>query len=122
MIRVCWVCLLLAGCAPREAQAPRSTAATTARPGFDCPENICVPRGRFDDGAYLTIEPSSLYEGFRPNSYVVIAAGGKARSGAVPTTLTRRALGCMLGAYNSCLHVSKLSCLPRAPASQHEEP
>ena len=36
-----------------------------------------VSRGRWDDGAYITIEYSSAIKGFTPGLYVVIAASGE---------------------------------------------
>ena len=57
---------------------------------FVCPENrlkndlICacgenhgyIPRGRFDDGIYLSIENSNSYSGFTKNYYIVMLASG----------------------------------------------
>ena len=39
-----------------------------------------VPRGRFDDGVYISIEHSSSYEGFEEGQYVVMLASGSPRS------------------------------------------
>lgn len=35
-----------------------------------------LPRGRYDDGKYISIEYSSAYDGFSPNYYIVIIASG----------------------------------------------
>ena len=40
--------------------------------GYPC----YIPRGRWDSGAYLSIEYSSAIESFTPDLYVVIAASG----------------------------------------------
>ena len=78
--------------------------------GFYCEREICVPRGRFDDGAYLTIEPSSLYRGFRPKTFVVVAASGGERAGPVRQTLARaRRAGLPaylkdIRVYTGCMH------------------
>ena len=37
-----------------------------------------VPRGRWDDGVYLSVEHSSSYEGFEEGLYVVMLASGSA--------------------------------------------
>jgi hypothetical protein len=42
--------------------------------GWDYP--CYVARGRYDDGAYLSIEPSGAYDGFRPGYFMVVAASG----------------------------------------------
>jgi hypothetical protein len=42
--------------------------------GWDYP--CYVARGRYDDGAYLSVEPSSAYEGMTPGYFVVVAASG----------------------------------------------
>jgi hypothetical protein len=34
------------------------------------------PRGRFDDGVYLSVEHSSAYVGFRQDRYIVVLANG----------------------------------------------
>ena len=38
-----------------------------------------VPRGRWDDGVYLSVEHSSAYEGFEEGPYVVMLASGSPR-------------------------------------------
>ena len=43
--------------------------------GFDYP--CYVPRGRWNNGVYISIEYSSGYEGFKSDYYVVIAASGE---------------------------------------------
>ena len=40
-----------------------------------------VPRGRYDDGAYVSIEYSSAYENFRGGYYIVVAASGSVSNG-----------------------------------------
>ena len=35
-----------------------------------------LPRGRFDDGKFISIEYSSAYKGFTPGYYMVIVASG----------------------------------------------
>ncbi len=35
-----------------------------------------VPRGRYDDGIYISIEYSNSYENFKDGYYIVIAASG----------------------------------------------
>lgn len=42
--------------------------------GWDYP--CYVARGRFDDGAYLSVEPSDAYTGMNPGYFVVVAASG----------------------------------------------
>jgi len=37
-----------------------------------------VARGRYDNGAYVSIEYSDAYEGFRPGFYIVVAHSGEA--------------------------------------------
>jgi hypothetical protein len=60
------------------------------------PEAICareggypcyVARGRFDDGAYLSIEASAAYDGFAPGYYLVVAASGDPASPEIRSTL-----------------------------------
>lgn len=36
-----------------------------------------VPRGRYDEGDYVSIEYSDAYTGFRPGYYIVVAASGE---------------------------------------------
>ena len=38
------------------------------------------PRGRWDDGVYVSVEPSDAYATFRPGLFVVVVASGAARS------------------------------------------
>ena len=42
--------------------------------GWDYP--CYVARGRYDDGAYLSVEPSAAYDGLKAGYFVVIAASG----------------------------------------------
>jgi hypothetical protein len=51
-----------------------------------------VPRGRFDDGVYVSIEHSSAYEGFDEGLYIVVLASGAPRDRAIGAAL-RRAKG-----------------------------
>lgn len=46
-----------------------------------------LSRGRFDDGAYLSIEHSSAYQNFRPGYYIVVAASGDASDPLLKQTL-----------------------------------
>ena len=51
-----------------------------------------VPRGRWDDGVYLSVEHSSSYEGFEEGLYVVVlASGSPARSASARHCAARRA-------------------------------
>jgi hypothetical protein len=69
-----------------------------------------LPRGRFDDGVWVSVEYSSAYEGFPPGLYIVVAAGGEVANPAVPDTLDRvrerfpRALVQRATVYLGCLH------------------
>jgi len=70
--------------------------------GLTFPEDACknefgeypcyVPRGRWDDGVYLSIEHSSSYEGFEEGLYIVILASGAPRDRAIGAAV-RRAKG-----------------------------
>ena len=51
-----------------------------------------VPRGRFDDGVYISIEHSSSYEGFEEGLYVVMLASGSPRNRTIDAAV-RRAKG-----------------------------
>jgi hypothetical protein len=51
-----------------------------------------VPRGRWDDGVYLSVEHSSSYEGFEEGFYIVVLASGAPRDRAIGAAL-RRAKG-----------------------------
>lgn len=60
----------------------------------ECEENswdfpCYVPRGRFDDGVWVSIEYSSAYEGFSPGLYIVVAASGAITDPDIPATLAR---------------------------------
>lgn len=48
-----------------------------------------VPRGRFDDGVYISIEHSSSYEGFEEGLYVVMLASGSPRNRAIDAAVRR---------------------------------
>jgi hypothetical protein len=70
--------------------------------GLTFPEEACknefgefpcyVPRGRWDDGVYLSIEHSSSYEGFGEGLYMVMLASGSPRDRAIGAAV-RRAKG-----------------------------
>jgi hypothetical protein len=51
-----------------------------------------VPRGRWDDGVYLSVEHSSSYEGFEDGLYLVMLASGAPRDRAIGAAV-RRAKG-----------------------------
>jgi hypothetical protein len=51
-----------------------------------------VPRGRWDDGVYLSVEHSSSYEGFDEGLYLVVLASGSPRDRAIGAAV-RRAKG-----------------------------
>jgi hypothetical protein len=48
-----------------------------------------VPRGRWDDGVYISVEHSSSYEGFEEGLYVVMLASGSPRDRAIGAALRR---------------------------------
>ena len=48
-----------------------------------------VPRGRWDDGVYISIEHSSSYEGFEEGQYVVMLASGAPRDRAIGAAVRR---------------------------------
>jgi hypothetical protein len=69
-----------------------------------------VPRGRFDDGVYLSIEHSSSYQGFDEGLYMVVLASGSPHDRGVRAAL-RRAKGTYPDAvikttnvYLGCIH------------------
>ena len=51
-----------------------------------------VPRGRWDDGVYVSVEHSSSYLGFDEGLYIVVLASGSPRDRAIGAAL-RRAKG-----------------------------
>jgi hypothetical protein len=51
-----------------------------------------VPRGRWDDGVYVSIEHTSSYVGFEEGMYIVVLASGPPRDRAIGAAL-RRAKG-----------------------------
>ena len=67
--------------------------------GLTFPEDACknefgefpcyVPRGRWDDGVYLSIEHSSSYEGFEEGLYMVMLASGAPRDRAIGAAVRR---------------------------------
>ena len=48
-----------------------------------------VPRGRWDDGVYISVEHSSSYEGFEEGLYVVILASGSPRDRVIGAAVRR---------------------------------
>lgn len=76
--------------------------APDAEAGLTFPEEACrnefgefpcyVPRGRWDDGVYLSVEHSSSYEGFDEGQYIVVMASGAPRDRAIAAAV-RRAKG-----------------------------
>jgi hypothetical protein len=48
-----------------------------------------VPRGRFDDGVYISIEHSGSYEGMDDGQYLVVLASGAPHDRAVRSALRR---------------------------------
>jgi hypothetical protein len=48
-----------------------------------------VPRGRWDDGVYLSVEHSSSYDGFDEGLYVVMLASGSPRDRAIGAAMRR---------------------------------
>lgn len=67
--------------------------------GLTFPEDACknefgafpcyVPRGRWDDGVYLSIEHSSSYEGFEEGLYMVVLASGAPRDRTIGAAVRR---------------------------------
>ena len=56
----------------------------------ECGEFPCsVPRGRWDDGVYLSVEHSSSYAGFDENQYLVVLASGAPHDRGVRAALRR---------------------------------
>jgi len=56
-----------------------NTEIMLSHPRMECLENgfvypCYVARGRYDDGAYLSVESSDAYEGFARGYYIVVAA------------------------------------------------
>ncbi|AKF25370.1 hypothetical protein YH65_08200 [Sulfurovum lithotrophicum] len=53
-----------------------------SHPRAECDENgyaypCYIARGRYDDGVYLSVEPSDAYEEFTKGYYIVVAASGE---------------------------------------------
>jgi hypothetical protein len=48
-----------------------------------------VPRGRWDDGVYLSVEHSSSYVGFEEGLYIVVLASGAPRDRAIAAAVRR---------------------------------
>jgi hypothetical protein len=67
--------------------------------GLTFPEDACknefgefpcyVPRGRWDDGVYLSVEHSSSYEGFQEGLYIVVLASGSPRDRVIGAAVRR---------------------------------
>ncbi len=51
------------------------------------PYPFYLPRGRWDEGAYVSIEQSDGYDALRPGYFVVIAASGMPRSDKIEAAL-----------------------------------
>ena len=68
------------------------------------------PRGRGDDGEYISVEWSGAYPEFRPGLFVVIAASGEPKSALLNQTLAkvkltyRRAYVKVAKIYYGCMH------------------
>jgi hypothetical protein len=75
---------------------------------FDYP--CYVARGRSDDGAYVSVEYSTAYDGFRPGLYIVVIAGDSAggdlakRSAQAAKKVFRDAYVRRTGVYLGCIH------------------
>lgn len=66
-----------------------------------------LPRGRFDDGEYVSVEFSSGYQGFAEGYYLVMAASGETVPAALRAAATRAFPGtCVKQAsvYMGCMH------------------
>lgn len=56
---------------------PDSLEGLTTTATCECGENHgYIPRGRYDDGAYISIEYSNYFDGFAEGFYMVIVASG----------------------------------------------
>lgn len=62
-----------------------------------------VARGRWDDGAYVSIEYSNAFEGFRPGYYIVVVHSGAV--GKTPADLLRNVRQTVPSAYTKCSRV-----------------
>jgi hypothetical protein len=70
--------------------------APTSKGGLSFPKGICeengwdspcyVARGRYDDGAYVSIEHTSGYPEFKPNFYIVVVASDRKGSALIKKT------------------------------------
>jgi hypothetical protein len=75
---------------------------------FDYP--CYVARGRSDDGAYVSVEYSTAYDGFRPGLYIVVIAGDSAggdlakRSAQAAKKVFRDVYVRRTGVYLGCIH------------------
>jgi hypothetical protein len=94
--------------------SPDHTAGLTF-PEDDCRQEFgefpCyVPRGRYDDGVYISIEHSSSYSGWAEGLYVVVLASGSPRDRSVRAALRRArasypdAVMKMAPVYLGCIH------------------
>jgi hypothetical protein len=71
--------------------------------GYPCYQ----PRGLLDDGAYLSIETSSSYQGMRPGYFVIVAATGREEVALVRRSLKRKGVGgtvYSVPVYMGCRH------------------
>ena len=69
-----------------------------------------IARGRFDPGAYVSVERSDAYQGFEPGYFIVIAASGRPGSAELASALetARRAYPDaylkVAPVYHGCMH------------------
>jgi len=92
----------------------------TSQGGLSFPKAVCeengwdapcyVARGRYDDGAYVSIEPTSGYPEFKPILYIVIVVSGP-KGGALTKNTKRKArkifhdaYARVAGVYMGCIH------------------
>jgi hypothetical protein len=84
-------------------------------PRADCEREVgeypCYfARGRFDSGAYVSIEHSTAYPDFKPNLFIVILASGAKNEPMLRTTLEKArkkfsdAYVRTAGVYTGCVH------------------
>lgn len=93
---------------PRQPEGLSFSPTDCEQSAFEYP--CYVARGRGDDGAYVSIEYSTAYVGFRPGLYVVIVAsdvkGGKVATNALKAAKKRfkDAYLRRTGVYMGCIH------------------
>ena len=94
---------------------PDESRRTLSWSANDCEENgwsypCYVPRGRADDGAYLSIEHTDGYPELAPRHFIVVAASGSPGAAEIKHTLARanelglRAYVRTVRVYMGCLH------------------